>query len=239
MADSTNSIENLRMLLIHLNELKVGNLFSKDGDLINSGNDVWPNFALLNSIGQLQQHYELLNTQIIIFNLYQDQKQLLKSNNIFQLDYWYAMEKNKLSKFRSKQLFRVQELSDLKIWADIATSVFYPNNKSLFEIVKKVFQSEKIDFFLFNNFETPIGTAMVFYDTQKAGVYFISIQKDHQKLGYGKKLILELEGFICQKGIESIVLQSTRQGLEMYKKVGYSINEKINLFFKYERNRNI
>ena len=66
-----------------------------------------------------------------------------------------------------------------------------------------------------------------------AQVRFVAVDSELQGKGFGKKLMLNIEEYCKQRGIEKIELQSRENAVDFYLSLNYVLVEKTNLLFGF------
>jgi GNAT superfamily N-acetyltransferase len=78
-----------------------------------------------------------------------------------------------------------------------------------------------------------IGTALIFFDQADiAGIYMFSVKKEFRGQGLGRIILGYCLEWIRLSGRETCILQSTRAGLRLYAKAGFSGSNLYSLFWK-------
>ena len=76
-----------------------------------------------------------------------------------------------------------------------------------------------------------ISTAMVFLNDIIAGIYFISTIRIYRGNGYGTLITSCLIDYYISKGIDKFVLHSTPLGFPLYKKLGFTENMSLDIYW--------
>ena len=69
-----------------------------------------------------------------------------------------------------------------------------------------------------------IGTAMTGYDGHRGWVYYVAVEPEHQKQGYGKKMIEAAESWLKSLGVHKVHLLIRKNNSivqSFYHKIGY------------------
>ncbi len=78
----------------------------------------------------------------------------------------------------------------------------------------------------------PIATARINFEFESENygkIERVAVIPDHQKSGYGRKLIEAGENWIIERGLKKIVITSQEQAVGFYEKLGYTIYPEIKL----------
>lgn len=67
----------------------------------------------------------------------------------------------------------------------------------------------------------PVATTLLFLSKKSAGIYFVSTLPEYRKKGIGLALTLATMNFAKRAGAEFATLQSTPEGLRVYKRAGF------------------
>ena len=108
-------------------------------------------------------------------------------------------------------------------------------NKSFKNIREEVFIKEQgfeyefddIDYeathFLLFVDNKPVGTCRLFFDKELNAYHLgrVAVKKEYRHLGVGSILLLEVEKYLCQLGVDSVILGSQITATDFYKKNGY------------------
>jgi ribosomal protein S18 acetylase RimI-like enzyme len=83
-----------------------------------------------------------------------------------------------------------------------------------------------------------VGTAMAGYDGHRGWVYYVAVSPKHRRQGVGTALMNRVEQELTQLGCPKLNLQvrtSHNEVIEFYKKIGYTIEERISLGKRFEK----
>jgi len=72
-----------------------------------------------------------------------------------------------------------------------------------------------------------MASVMAGYDGHRGWLYLVGVDPDHQRRGFARQLISEIERLLRERGCRKINLQvrdTNQQVIEFYKRVGYSID---------------
>ena len=74
--------------------------------------------------------------------------------------------------------------------------------------------------------------AMGGYDGHRGWIYSVAVRPEHRGQGIGRELIRTLETMLAERGCPKVNLQvraSNKQVVAFYKKLGYAVEERINM----------
>ncbi len=75
-----------------------------------------------------------------------------------------------------------------------------------------------------------IGTVMIGHDGHRGWIYYLAVKIEHQKKGYGKRLVEEAENWLKQMGVSklNLMIRNTNQAVKgFYESIGYKDDEVI------------
>ncbi|NOT76630.1 MAG: GNAT family N-acetyltransferase [Cyclobacteriaceae bacterium] len=83
--------------------------------------------------------------------------------------------------------------------------------------------------------EQIIGSTLIYYDPNGvAGVFMVCVDKEFQGKGFGKQLMNFSFRLMQNKGIRNCVLQSTKEGQNLYRSIGFQDTMIHELYIKYK-----
>ena len=77
-----------------------------------------------------------------------------------------------------------------------------------------------------------IATVMAGYDGHRGWLYLVGVDPAHQRRGYARKIVTEMERLLRERGCRKINLQvrdTNQQVIEFYKRIGYSVDPVLSL----------
>ena len=120
----------------------------------------------------------------------------------------------------------VQDKRELKIWEDISFAGFempqktrkqYNNFVESFDIRKNSPQKLFLAYWL----GQPVAAALLFLNSNAAGIYFVTTLAEHRNKGIALALILASMKYAKISGYKYCILQSSKDGLAVYLKAGF------------------
>lgn len=115
-------------------------------------------------------------------------------------------------------------------WASIVSNVLFkgePMDPVLFR-----HPAVKQQFMLMTGYAdaVPVATCLL-YLAENPGLYMVATLPSYQGRGFGRQLVEHAQAEAAAKGYESVVLHSTKAGLDFYSKLGYRAFGKLILYF--------
>lgn len=130
------------------------------------------------------------------------------------------------------ELKKITINADLDDWIKLVSKCLFAGrelSKQLFKIIAEAGN----DLLSLIYKDQMIGAAMIYYDESKiAGVYMVCIDEAFRNHGFGRELMKYVLSTAVGKEIKFVVLQSTKAGYTMYKKMNFRELKKYNLYFK-------
>lgn len=119
----------------------------------------------------------------------------------------------------------INYIEHLKNWIKIVENeLFNHQNLNIQHFINLLLHS-KVNLFLLYYQNIPITTTLVFKD-KFAGLYMVATDKRYKGKGFGKILLNEVFYFLKKVGFEEVYLQSTKEGLPFYQKIGFEKNSR-------------
>lgn len=160
----------------------------------------------------------------------------LEKNGFRAIETWTSMRisLNRLPEVMPTdlQIVRVEHEIQLEQWLMVAASVFFNHasiEKGLFEAL---ITNEKLVLWLGYHEHQPVCTAMSLVRSDHVGLYMIATLPDFRGLGFAADITLKALCNAASQGISYGVLQATRAGLNMYRKIGFEEDGKFLIFWK-------
>ena len=117
----------------------------------------------------------------------------------------------------------------IQLWHDCNLIVAW--NDPVKDISRKLLVDR--DLFLVVEFDGEIvGTIMGGYEGHRGWINYLAVALEHQRKGYGKQLMLEIEKLLIEKGCPKINVQirTTNQNvISFYKSVGFACDEVVSM----------
>jgi ribosomal protein S18 acetylase RimI-like enzyme len=129
---------------------------------------------------------------------------------------------------------RVYESSDERSVIDLWKQVFgysAPHNEPGFSIRKKLQVQPELLFVAMED-GTLAGTVMGGYDGHRGWIYSLAVSPRYRRRGIGVALVRHVEKALGELGCPKVnlqVLADNRQIIAFYQKLGYAVEERINL----------
>jgi hypothetical protein len=224
----------------------VKNLYSLFDDLASSGishirdsgeykviatpDSPWPNFVFDIKAENLKH----VTGDIKDFLLPQDCLNIssveLTKDGFFLVDSWEGMQYNgaPASEENCEQLTveLVKTYSDAVEWANIASEVLFKNKKLPDGLIQYIHGSVNYEMYWGNYHGRPVCTAMTFIDEDTIGIYMVATVESMQKKGFAFRVLSEI---LQRHSSDSkmIILQSTKAGIKLYRKLHFETKNKI------------
>jgi GNAT superfamily N-acetyltransferase len=120
----------------------------------------------------------------------------------------------------------VKDKTELKIWEDISFTGFKMPQKERKQYNKFVesfdlSESSPQKLFLAYWLGRPVATALLFLQSNTAGIYFVTTLAANRNKGIAGSLILTSIEYAKTSGYKYCVLQSSKEGLNVYLKAGF------------------
>jgi GNAT superfamily N-acetyltransferase len=69
--------------------------------------------------------------------------------------------------------------------------------------------------------EEPVASSLVFFDTDVAGVYFVSTVPEHRRRGIGSAITTAAPTGARGRGCKAAILHATEMGFPVYRRLGF------------------
>jgi len=120
----------------------------------------------------------------------------------------------------------VKDDRELKIWEDVSFTGFEMPQKTRIqynEFVKSFDVSKNSPQKLFLAYwqGEPVATALLFFHSSAGGIYFVTTLDSHKNRGIALALIMNSVRFAKSSGYKYCVLQSSKEGLNVYLRAGF------------------
>ena len=106
-----------------------------------------------------------------------------------------------------------------------------PQNDPLLDIQRKL--SVSPDLFLVGVLDGElIAACMAGYDGHRGSIYYLGVDPEYQKSGYGRQLMENAEALLRERGcpkINLLVRTSNREVIEFYERLGFNVDEVVSL----------
>lgn len=241
------SLFNLNSLYKLISKYNEVDLFSKNGTYssIKLKHSAWPNanYNFIENIFDTDAHINKFATEITSNNLpllslthhqFCDEESL-KKNGFYIIDKWVCMDldiENTVIDIVNDDNISIVQEEEIDKYLSCAETVLFGNkklNKGLFSFLL----NNKVKLFAIMQNGIAISTTLTFIDENNvAGIYMVSSLKEYQGKGLGKRLMSFTLQQIKNKNVKQVTLQSTRAGVKLYTKLGFTQNQPINLIYK-------
>ena len=212
---------------------KVGNVIELVSD-----NSIWPNgfyhLSQLQSSGEIDKF--LVPESDLIFILESDvDKYNFKTMGFRPADVWYSMFLNLhsakcINSSNKVHLRLVESADDLSVWKKHVERIFFNNFFIANDLISCLHKSNKFAFLNFFVANEIVGSALLYLSGKDVGLYFFAIHENYRKNGFGFDALVCVCNFVVQKGGSKLMLESTRQGKELYIRSGFQIEERIHIY---------
>lgn len=125
-------------------------------------------------------------------------------------------------------LKEVSNHTDINIWCNIGSQAFNYSIES--HVIKSLLDKKNITLYLMTISGKAIGAAMLLHSENCSGVHQVGVLPNHQGKGYAKAIMLALIEECRILGVQHLVLQASKVGLPLYKKLGFIEQFTVNNF---------
>lgn len=129
-------------------------------------------------------------------------------------------------------VLRVENETQLEQWLQIVSAALFNNrtiNPAIFSYLMNV---SGVDLWLGLIQGLPVCTALTFATDKAMGLYMVATSPAMQRKGYSTSLLKHVHNYAKESGFECLVLQSTRLGINLYKKMGFREIENQLIYWK-------
>jgi len=163
-------------------------------------------------------------------------EQLFKQNGFRPVEEWTSMQISltDLENESNAELIieTVKNEHQLGQWLSIVEKTLFNGNHINRLIFNQLRENEDTTMWLGYLSNQPISTALSFIHKDTVGLYMISTSGEFRGKGFGQEITAKALLDAAGKGISIGVLQATRQGLNLYKKIGFQENGKFIIYWK-------
>jgi hypothetical protein len=204
-----------------------------------SSNSVWPNgcYFFQNEFKVNTIVSENINLKSeILFIIKSDLDKLnLRELGFRPIDFWYSMYFI-CSTFEYKSGVSLKFLNSkdsyLKNWKLNTELVFFKGGVLSDDLLNVFLNSDKFKLVYFYKDQNIVGQALLYFNNNEVGLYFFTIYELFRKNGYGYEALASICNFSFANGYHKLLLQSTRQGKNMYCRFGFVPEDLIYIFKK-------
>lgn len=161
---------------------------------------------------------------------------LLKKSGYRVIDQWISMRISTNTSFVSQNtdltVVRVETESQLEQWLQIVSATLFNNRAINPEIFSSLMKESGIHLWLGVFQNQPVCTTLSFKSDNTFGLYMVSTLAEMQGKGFGQSIICNALDYAKSAGCEELVLQSTRAGINIYKKLGFEEIENHQIYWK-------
>ena len=216
--------------------------------IISTNESIWPNIVFnlhINLDGKdfNEKYFEILNKEnknhLIISDNNAQEKIKLKELGYIHVDSWIGMNRDLDSRIEEIHfnpegeniIIANENLKYLDQWVSIVSNELFNGEALEFNLFKKLVNSETCTVIGFLKNDTIIGSAMIYYDENGfAGIYMVAVDKGFRRLGIGLNILEFALSYIKDKKANKVILQSTKLGYPLYKKLGFEKDNIYNLY---------
>ncbi|HYW96044.1 MAG TPA: hypothetical protein VE870_10685 [Bacteroidales bacterium] len=156
--------------------------------------------------------------------------------NIKQVGYWSGMwlkrdkPYGKLVPDPGCMLDRITGEHELREWLNVVNHEVMSEKNIDYRLFRDVLTKPEFDFFRIVKGKKTVSTLLGFRAGAFIGLYMISTKNDFRDRGYGSWITSEALDYYIRKGFCTFVLHSTVSGYPMYKKLGFSENNRFGIY---------
>lgn len=142
------------------------------------------------------------------------------------------------SNLSEKDIIEVSDADMLDDWVIPITSAFEAaaqDSKLYLDLSKKAFSSNsnRLKHFILYENDKPISSATLCFFDKIARLDNVATLKEKQGLGYGKKIVQYCTNKSKLAGSNRMVFESSKQGIKLYRKLGFSETGKSYIYSKF------
>ena len=130
------------------------------------------------------------------------------------------------------QIVKVENEAQLHDWLKVIELMLFNKVLKELEIFKQLTLNDNVNLWLGYLNNQPVCTALSFIHSSSVGLYMISTLKEFRGNGFGREITLKALYDAIDKGLMQSVLQATRLGINMYRKIGFIENGVFQIFWK-------
>lgn len=161
---------------------------------------------------------------------------LLKRNGFRAIEEWTSMSisLDNLPKENSGklQIVKVENEAQLQQWLKVVEQTMFNNTPIETGIFEQLMTDDNINLWLGYLDNQTVCTALSFVHSCSVGLYMISTLNDFRVKGFGQEITLKALLDASSKGVSQGVLQATKLGINMYRKIGFQENGKFQIYWK-------
>jgi GNAT superfamily N-acetyltransferase len=161
---------------------------------------------------------------------------LLKKSGYRAVDQWISMRISTNTVYAISNtdfsVIRVETESQLEQWLQIVSATLFNNRTINPEIFSYLMNEHGINLWLGMYQNNPVSTTLSFEKDNTFGLYMVSTLAEKQGQGFGQSIVQNALDYAKSIGCEELVLQSTRAGINLYKKMGFEEVENHLIYWK-------
>ena len=241
-----SSIQNLHSLYQYIGNKKNVVDFNIEDNycFIQSHYSAWPNviYNLKNKFNVDEKEVQEISNKIVSKELpalaliYNDatNTRLLKEYGFYTIEQWVLMELNLESeiKYVNNNCNIVRTEIELQSWLNVVQRVLFANKTLDIRIFQYLMQKTTSFFYIIQNNEV-VGTTLAYVDENNiAGIYMVCLNEQYRGKSLAKQLMNFTLKYLQKRSINKVVLQSTKEGIGLYKNLLFKESGIINLIYK-------
>lgn len=119
---------------------------------------------------------------------------------------------------------------DIATWVEVASNSFsFP---IIYETIYKLSKNKNVDLILLYKEDIPIGTALIFTNSNVVGVHLLSILPTYRGNAFSKKIIEEIVSFSKREEIQYLTLIASSYSSNFYENLGFKKQFILNNYMK-------
>ena len=213
-----------------------------------ANNNVYPKLTLGYDLDVMEEqffnnYFQAVEKQdvspYIIFQIDENissKESLLKKNGFRAIEEWTSMSiaLDKLTKETSGklQIVKVEDEVRLQNWLKVVEQTMFNNSSIETGIFEQLMLDDNINLWLGYFDNQPVCTTLSYVHSNIVGLYMISTLNDFRSKGFGREITLKALYDASSKGVMQGVLQATRSGINMYRKIGFQEHGKFQIYWK-------
>ena len=244
--------DNLQEFFYRMDEIGVAvSSISVPYKIISSQNSTWPNITYLISSGfeinlsNIHQLIDEINTKkypkLLIVSeemINEELTGLLKENYFFPVTLWTNMflpniisnaENTSLTSVTVKEI-KPSSTDEIIDWCKIVSESLF-QKKELDPAIFSIGIKENLFKLLIAYYEDKPAATSLLFTGKMAGIYMFATSPLYRRKGLGKQMMTFTQEVALRYGYKSLLLQSTKEGIEFYKNIGFKPLDKLYLFY--------
>ena len=213
---------------------------------VDHGAGRWPSYLLDGGVNGQDQVIGIVSAMqkksvpsLWIMESYNDPEteKLLSLHGLRKINYWTGMSLEKHDAFeyhpdrRHVQLKRLGTLDELSQWIGLVNEVVMTSAKLEMDLFSNLLSNDGFHFFGLWKEKDIIATTLIFVHKNTGGIYFVATRKEFQGMGYGACLAKYALQEIQKQAINKFVLHSTKAGMRLYQKLGFTPRNRYDIYW--------